>query len=550
MSQPFIDHYKKSFMKTLTTLLFLIAAIAGFAQGHQNIINIIPAVTPGGIYGAKVISYVGDHRIAAFFARGKRNGVKAGVDLVVSDITGNILLTQGIAMDSAIEVLAAGGCRDGGYYVLVQHQDRSYTKFQNILIKLDSAGQIQWSRAAQYDYRSWTISSTVVEDESGNFYINQDGDMVCSLVSFQADGTYRWGTTFAYDNTSTTRIYSMCLTGDSGIMCIGQRTGDKTLTLVNYDGSIRSVKSFHTDSCDVTYTFIHKTFDGGYIAGGRYEFLNVNIPFFPFGSGLCKFDHSGNVEWESYFYDNGGCQAPTTLDAVQDWDGRYSVIGVSFGILNLVYGSAGDMQGYLKTPSSHSKGALYYVDQHIVKLDYSETYNGNLIQDTMKCSFFESDHVLYTCNTTNTFQCLNKSVTDSNHQIITGGYTLVPNKISAFSLWPITTVNVNYSGSGIVECNPPFTAHSGPSDVEDIQLSGFEVSPVPSSGKISITLFSGSTADGLKLFDISGKLLEQRSIRSEVTDLNLSTYSDGVYFIQIENSTSHIKAVKKVIVQR
>ncbi len=545
-------------MKTISTFLFLLMAIAGFGQGHQNMINMVPAVDPASIYGAKLISYVGNHRIAAFFPRKKHGTVTAGIDLVVSDINGNIILTQGIAMDSTVEIMAGGGCNDGGYYIVAKHKDRSYTKFQDVLIKLDSLGQIVWNSAIEYANSGYHTPSAVVEDESGNFYVKQDGYKVTSLVSFRADGTYRWGTTFTYDSTSVSCIYAMCLTGDSGIMCIGQSKKDKVLSVVNYNGSIRWAKTFHTDSCSVNYTFIHKTRDGGYIAGGSYDYEYIYPAFVPYGSGLCKFDQNGNVEWETYFYDNAGCQTPSALDAVQNWDGRYSVIGSSYGLINFIFDSTGGLQGYLKSNPTHNFGSLHYVDQHIIRLSYSDIFSSILTsQDTMQCAFFESDHVLYVCSAYNNNLVLAKAVTDSNHRIVNNAYTLVPNNIHPFTFWPITTANVTYTGSALVECTPPLH-HSGTdidtthntTSVNETGLSEISVYPNPTARLLYIDLPPGSNIDAIRLFDIAGKLMMNRSINTASSTLDMSSYSDGIYFVHMTNSSGHTIAVRKVIIQR
>ncbi|MBS1624028.1 MAG: T9SS type A sorting domain-containing protein [Bacteroidetes bacterium] len=503
---------------------------------------------------------MGDHKIASFFVRRKSSTVPAGIDMVVSDVSGNILLAKGFAMDSAVTILGGGGCKDGGYYIITDHVDLSYRKFQVMMTKLDSSGLIQWNSAVEYVGNDFNKRVTLLEDEYGNFYYNLDGYHSRSmLTSLYANGTYRWSTSFAYD-TIYGGLNAMCLTKDSGIMCISSSYNNKVLTVVNYDGSVRWSKNFVTDSNEVSYHFIRKTPDGGYIAGGTYNFLTHVGPYNPPGSGLCKFDRNGVVQWETYFYKNSRCALVGAIDAVQNWDGQYSVISLDYGIQNMIFDHNGNYVAYLKKFPTHTHGQLYPINNHVVMVTYPEVFQNILgPHDTMQYSYFESDHVLDICGASTDIGIGRISVTDSNNRVIINGHRVYPANATVYAPWPVNPVNVTYTGAAIVECTPPLLHNDtaaisidsttlGISQVHSTKLS---IYPNPSTGKLSISVDNSARAIGtLELSDITGKILLSDEIENNTMELDLSEYTNGIYILRTENSKDNDCSISKIILQR
>lgn len=550
-------------MKTLHCILLLLISISIYPQttGHQNLVNTIAPVRSGSLYAPRFISYTGNHHIATFYPRKKRGNVAAGVDLVVSDIYGNIILSRGVAMDSAIKILGGGGTNDGGYYIIAQHKDPSYTKFQLMLIRLDTLGAVLWSSAAEYLGNNINETSTVLEDETGNFYVGQDGYHLGAITSFDPNGGYRWSTCFAYDTVSGS-AYSMCLTGDTGIICIGESKYDKVLTVVNYNGSVRWSKIYKTDSSYVNYRFIHKTRDGGYITGGAYQYLNQHHV----GCGICKFDHYGNAQWETYLYKNSGCASPSMVDAAENWDGRISAISFDNGMQNMIFNTNGDYMAYLKKYPTHQYGSLHSINNHIVAVTYSGILTNPIgSADTVECSFFESDHVLNICGGYNDVGISSASITDSNLRFVNNGHRVYPGRARPFAMWSVTNINVSYTGFGVIECTPPLIHNdtistpidtnttpidtTGSTGVTGIDPSDLLVYPNPTTGKVEITLPNPLDVN-VRLLDMEGKLLFFKSYSGQNIKVDLSSYSDGIYMLNVSDRENKTLLVRKLVIMQ
>jgi hypothetical protein len=70
---------------------------------------------------------------------------------------------------------------------------------------------------------------------------------------------------------------------------------------------------------------------------------------------------------------------------------------------------------------------------------------------------------------------------------------------------------------------------------ERVQNASFLVFPNPSEGIFTLK-FNELPTNNIQITDISGRIIEEVRIRSEVSKIDLSRYSKGIYFLTEINS--------------
>ena len=66
----------------------------------------------------------------------------------------------------------------------------------------------------------------------------------------------------------------------------------------------------------------------------------------------------------------------------------------------------------------------------------------------------------------------------------------------------------------------------------------FEVYPTQTNGLVHIKLTASNKEKNLQLFDVKGQLLLQKQWFEAETNIDLSNFSDGIYFIKLKNDNS------------
>ena len=84
------------------------------------------------------------------------------------------------------------------------------------------------------------------------------------------------------------------------------------------------------------------------------------------------------------------------------------------------------------------------------------------------------------------------------------------------------------------------------SSINSIDVSSFNVYPIPSSYNVTIETLLGSTENSFELYNISGMLIDKQNF-NQSTDIDLSTLAKGTYILKIHNSEGYIN--KKIVVE-
>jgi subtilisin-like proprotein convertase family protein len=125
------------------------------------------------------------------------------------------------------------------------------------------------------------------------------------------------------------------------------------------------------------------------------------------------------------------------------------------------------------------------------------------------------------------------------------------NGLIADGTWTLT-VDDPYNGDGgtinsvkLIICNIQL-----PLSTVDTTFSNLKIYPNPTSGFVNIDLGNQNLENNsiVKLFDIQGRIISTKEMKTAVDNINISNLSDGVYIITIENGSS--KTTKKIVLAK
>jgi hypothetical protein len=242
----------------------------------------------------------------------------------------------------------------------------------NLLIKLDSAGAVEWSVAA--DTNASNETNIVIEDPSDNGFIvaayEKDGatqnypDGNAWIYKVDANGNLVWSNVFGGDNdpvNSSDEFDDIIATSDGNFMAIGYAEGNSytggngsfECTLYKFDSNGNILFARNIGNSNINYgQVIIEASDGNFVIGGtEYNGSTLDIM-------LCKINPTGTVLW-SYSYGgsgfsnvgtstaNYGNTRPSHSALIETSDGGYAVCGYTNG-----YGSGNDDMIVVKTNSN------------------------------------------------------------------------------------------------------------------------------------------------------------------------------------------------------
>jgi uncharacterized delta-60 repeat protein len=237
---------------------------------------------------------------------------------------------------------------DGGYIVAGRAFGFGAGNFDSLIIKLDSSGNIQWSRA---------IGGTNF-DEARSIQQTSDGGYIVAgwtngfgtiddvlIIKLNSSGTIQWSRVIGGTNVDI--AYSIQQTSDGGYIVAGRTEsfgtgGDALIIKLDSSGNIQWSRAIGGTNGEEALS-IQQTSDGGYIVAGITN---------SFGAGnydalIIKLNASGNIQWSRAIGGTGSDQARSIQ---QTSDGGYIVAGYteSFGtggdILIIKLNSSGNIQ--------------------------------------------------------------------------------------------------------------------------------------------------------------------------------------------------------------
>lgn len=230
---------------------------------------------------------------------------------------------------------------DGGY-ILAGRTHNSATGYDFWLVKVDSAGNMQWNKT--YGGTGGDFAYSVQQTSDGGYifastaYNPSSGGYDFWLVKTDGGGNMQWnntygstytdsmGATWNYDDVA----YSVEQISDGGYVLAGSTGGDSGASLdfwlVKTDGSgnVEWSKAYGGFYDDVAYS-VQQTSDGGYIlAGSTSNLANIFDIALVYDFLLVKVDSEGNKQWSKSY---GGTRYDFAYSVKQTSDGGYIVAG-------------------------------------------------------------------------------------------------------------------------------------------------------------------------------------------------------------------------------
>jgi uncharacterized delta-60 repeat protein len=426
-----------------------------FLVESTAMINSIRAI--GGINSDEAFS-IQQTSDGGYIVAGRTNSFGAGnFDFLIIklDSSGNIQWSRaigGINGDSAGSIQQTS---DGGY--IVAGWTNSFgTGGDALIIKLDSSANIQWSRAIGGTNNDGANSIKQTSDGgyivAGYTHSFGAGNSDALIIKLDSSGNIQWSR--AIGGINDEQAFSIQQTSDGGYIVAGWTNsfgtgGDALIIKLNSSGNIQWSRAIGGINGDGAYS-IQQTSDGGYIVAGSTTIYGVG--YFYYYSLIIKLDSSGNMQWSRVI---GGQNYDVARSIQQTSDGGYIVAGYtnSFGVVNYNFliiklDSSANIQwsraiggtnedyafsiqqtsdgGYIVAGYTNSFGAGDY-DFLIIKLDSSGNISG--------CG-----NVLNVSPTDTSFSITNTSISPTNTSISPTNNSVSPTNNSISS----TVSNVCY----------------------------------------------------------------------------------------------------------
>ena len=232
-----------------------------------------------------------------------------------------------ISHDGARSIQQTG---DGGYIVAGYTYSFSAGEYDFWILKLDSAGAIQWQ--CTYGGIEWDIASSIQQTSDGGYivaghtYSFGAGQNDFWILKLNSTGTIQWQLTYG----GSSWDYAVCIqqTNDGGYIVAGDAyslgAGGRDIWILKLTstGNIEWQQIYKEGST----ASIQQTTDGGYIVAADTR---------SFGAGeydcwILKLDSTGNIEWQRTY---GGSNSDHASSIQQTTDGGYIVAAhtTSFG---------------------------------------------------------------------------------------------------------------------------------------------------------------------------------------------------------------------------
>ena len=243
------------------------------------------------------------------------------VVLVEADYEGWIQSYGETGLESASDLIETS---DGGF-AIAGYKSLGGGEYDFILIKTDSAGNLEWDRA--YNRTRYDRAESLVETSDGGFaiagYVGRPGTEDFWLVKTDEFGNMEWNQT--YGGTETEHTSSLVATSDGGYAIAGGTSsfgsGQEDCWLVKTDefGNMEWNRTYGGEVADYAWSLV-ATSDGGYAIAAITESFGAGFLDF----WLVKTDEFGNMEWNQTY---GGPGFDHAYSMVETSDGGYVIVG-------------------------------------------------------------------------------------------------------------------------------------------------------------------------------------------------------------------------------
>ncbi|MBS4015427.1 MAG: SBBP repeat-containing protein [Candidatus Latescibacteria bacterium] len=380
------------------------------------------------------------------------------------------------------------------------YSQESNSRYTNATIKIDSSGNLLWARRDSFNGAgSLSYPADLGIDYAGNPFIvtrtptaSQGTDYVVAKYN-AANGETLWVRTYNGPGNGADEARGIAFDAANNVyvtgISLGSNTGSDIATIkYNVDGVeqwVRRYDNSDTVATDAGYWITVDNANNIYVYGSSMGTAGANYDLV-----VVKYDSLGHEHWVSRYNGPGGYDFPI------EKDGQKGMALDQFGNIYI----AGSSRQAGSTNENDFVTVKYNpsgVEQWVVRYDYADSFE---IAWSM----------------------------DVDHQ----GYVYVTGRSAALgSNYDVATIK--YRQLTGIEENEIATAST---------RHGFVVYPNPA--KSSFIVHSPLSSGKIKIFDVTGQVIKQVSIKSQETRISLARIKSGVYFVKLDKESD----IRKIII--
>ena len=248
--------------------------------------------------------------------------------LVKTDSAGNMQWSKtygGAGDDEARSLIQTS---DGGYALAGWTDSFGGGGYDFYLVKTDSAGKLNWSRA--YGTAGDNQAYSVIQTSDGGYALagytdsSGNGGNDFYLVKTDAAGNMQWNMT--YGGIGDDEAYSLIQTGDGSYALAGYTSSSSVgvynfwLVKTNSTGGMQWSQTYGLPGDSEAYALVQNTTDEGYALGGFTDASGAG----GYDVWLVKTDSLDGVQWSQTY---GGSSDDFAYSLIQTSDGGYALAG-------------------------------------------------------------------------------------------------------------------------------------------------------------------------------------------------------------------------------
>jgi len=476
----------------------------------------------------------------------------------------------------------------------------SYTT--NYISKLDSTGNIKWTRSYNFDFvnstttfidgvRNRDSTNTVV----GVVYTNNsfaNGYVFC--LKLKSNGDTLWCRKLMHSSFASLIPYSLCQTNDSGFVICGQASGSTVSSFVaklSKTGALTWMKTLSSSFLSNAAYSIKQTTDSGYVMTGEIQNSSSDQSIF-----CSKLDKQGNLIWHKRYSESNTQNYSSGYDITVETDGYLmlahtnsnlgSLVKIDFSgsILwakqyNNAYASIIDQTQFpgrsltLRKTTGHGRLITYKTNDfegtalmtdtlgnfkwgaftYLSSLDMVQLKNKSFVlignppaiveRVSSPGSYGDLGIIVSDSLGTNSYTCY------SQKNLTASTFTLSITSMSS-SLTAGGTLSAMHPTLGVISLSTTLGCVDLPNGIEKYSMLNMRISPNPSNGKIIVQSdYLKNQALHFEVRDVTGRtlMLGQLEAGTEKSEMDLQSLNNGVYFYSIFSKNEVVKKGKIII---
>lgn len=409
--------------------------------------------------------------------------------------------------------------RDGGF-IITGSTIVNNPVFQGLVLKLDSTGNIEWSKSYESDYNN-DLAIDIAELPNGDLMLLFNTDTP-SILKLDATGNLIWARQYFSSQESISPI-SMKSANDGSVVLNtyrpGQLEGKTYLISIDTSGAVLWSKSYLATSS-------HLILDQTRTQSGNW------MLFGPPGV-LFTTDSMGNLLSANRYDSLGYIFSATALDSNQFFLSGSSASVPPKSVVMKIDRLGTPLQTMVYSPTAYNVAQQAYSLKDTSRLIFG-TENQFMSGLTRSVLIMKTDSAGFTgCEDTSISSGL------TNWPLIVQSETILTNQLNSITVTPLTF----QTGA-----SPGLTQVCPPTNVDGIKLdeTAFRLYPNPTTGMLHLE--SVNTINTITIYNSFGQTILSQHINTKEASFNLNSQPSGLYFYRL-NTTTGTQHIGRIVLQ-